>query len=188
MIMYPLALLNVGLILMMYAGLTAAATVVFNCTRIPGTFFTLRSCYLILDQYYQRHATTWCECNYTNLPDNNDSDVDCSALQVTDWSISPCTTIPTQAIKLHEGRLQVAQKLIAATQILLHILDALREWYLSSLVPWYWIRRRSCDEYPFASTHGTGTGGWYSNTGATTRCVSLAECQSKPTPHMLLLQ
>ncbi|KAL0569031.1 hypothetical protein V5O48_012939 [Marasmius crinis-equi] len=39
--------------------------------------------------------------------------------------------------------------------------------------------RTTCDEYPFASTHGTGTGGWFINTGATTRCVSLAECRSQ---------
>ncbi|THV02709.1 hypothetical protein K435DRAFT_836229 [Dendrothele bispora CBS 962.96] len=39
--------------------------------------------------------------------------------------------------------------------------------------------RITCDEYPFASTHGTGNGGWYSNTGATTRCVSRAECNSQ---------
>ncbi|KAL0569030.1 hypothetical protein V5O48_012938 [Marasmius crinis-equi] len=39
--------------------------------------------------------------------------------------------------------------------------------------------RTTCDEYPFASTHGTGTGGWFSNTGATTRCVSPAECVSQ---------
>ncbi|KAF7966146.1 hypothetical protein HWV62_39922 [Athelia sp. TMB] len=37
----------------------------------------------------------------------------------------------------------------------------------------------SCDEYPFASTHGVGNGGWYSNTGATNRCVSQAECNSQ---------
>ncbi|KAF7966147.1 hypothetical protein HWV62_39924 [Athelia sp. TMB] len=39
--------------------------------------------------------------------------------------------------------------------------------------------RTTCDEYPFASTHGVGKGGWYSNTGATNRCVSRAECNSQ---------
>ncbi|TFK43120.1 hypothetical protein BDQ12DRAFT_621997 [Crucibulum laeve] len=39
--------------------------------------------------------------------------------------------------------------------------------------------RTTCDEYPFASTHGTGNGGWFSNTGATTRCVSTTECNSQ---------
>ncbi|KAF7974693.1 hypothetical protein HWV62_11467 [Athelia sp. TMB] len=39
--------------------------------------------------------------------------------------------------------------------------------------------RTTCDEYPFASTHGTGNGGWYSNTGATNRCVSQTECSSQ---------
>ncbi|KAK7050831.1 hypothetical protein VNI00_004942 [Paramarasmius palmivorus] len=39
--------------------------------------------------------------------------------------------------------------------------------------------RITCDEYPFASTHGTGANGWYSGTGATTRCVSLGECRSQ---------
>ncbi|KAK7032258.1 hypothetical protein VNI00_013217 [Paramarasmius palmivorus] len=39
--------------------------------------------------------------------------------------------------------------------------------------------RITCDEYPFASTHGTGNGGWYSGTGATTRCVSRNECNSQ---------
>ncbi|KAK7050824.1 hypothetical protein VNI00_004935 [Paramarasmius palmivorus] len=39
--------------------------------------------------------------------------------------------------------------------------------------------RITCDEYPFASTHGTGMGGWYTGTGATTRCVSRAECSSQ---------
>ncbi|KAK7032260.1 hypothetical protein VNI00_013219 [Paramarasmius palmivorus] len=36
--------------------------------------------------------------------------------------------------------------------------------------------RTTCDEYPFASTYGLGASGWYSNTGATTRCVSRQEC------------
>ncbi|ESK87205.1 hypothetical protein Moror_5852 [Moniliophthora roreri MCA 2997] len=40
-------------------------------------------------------------------------------------------------------------------------------------------QRVTCDEYPFASTHGTGNGGWYSGTGATTRCVSSFECSSQ---------
>ena len=100
-------------------------------------------------------------------------------MRPTDGSISPCTTTPIRAIKLDEGRLQVAQHLIAVTQILLHVLP---EWYLSSLVPCCWIFRHSYDEYPFASTHGTGNGGWYSNPGATTRCVSATEWQRKLTP------
>ena len=46
--MYSLALLNIGLTLMIYIDLTTAATVVFNCTRIPGTIVTLYSYYPIL--------------------------------------------------------------------------------------------------------------------------------------------
>ncbi|ESK94016.1 hypothetical protein Moror_12910 [Moniliophthora roreri MCA 2997] len=40
-------------------------------------------------------------------------------------------------------------------------------------------QRVTCDEYPFASAHGIGNNGWYSNSGATTRCVSSAECSSQ---------
>ncbi|KAK7032259.1 hypothetical protein VNI00_013218 [Paramarasmius palmivorus] len=36
--------------------------------------------------------------------------------------------------------------------------------------------RTTCDEYPFASTYGQGATGWYAGTGATTRCVSVNEC------------
>ena len=38
--MYSLALLNIGLTLVIYIALTAAATVVFNCANIPRTIVT----------------------------------------------------------------------------------------------------------------------------------------------------